>query len=182
MINRIFFLLLVSITTRTYVQAQTDNRPVYARIVYIKPKEGKQKDFEEGYKRHLGWHKDNKDPWTWHGWSVISGERLDEFMDGTFFRTLQEFDHPVDPAGDSKHNKEHVSPYADFRTVETLKFVPTASRSSGDSLHAKFMKMYEVRLVPGKTKAFEGAMVEIFSKTSFTCFTFEVIDGHEAPT
>lgn len=56
----------------------------YARMVVIDPKPGQDQAFADGYRRHLRWHEENHDPWSWHGWTFVLGERMGQFMDGTF--------------------------------------------------------------------------------------------------
>jgi hypothetical protein len=63
-----------------------------ARIVVIQPKLGKAAEFQAGYKRHLEWHRRNRDPWQWYGWTFVLGDRLGQFMDGTFGHTSSELD------------------------------------------------------------------------------------------
>ena len=55
------------------------------------------RDFEEGYTRHLTWHRKNDDGWTWYGWTTISGEHFGYFVDGTFFHAWSDLDSPVNP-------------------------------------------------------------------------------------
>ena len=54
----------------------------YARITVLAPRDGMQKEFEEGYKRHLEWHRAHADRWSWYGWTVTTGERFGTFIDG----------------------------------------------------------------------------------------------------
>ena len=67
------------------VRAASGQSGNVARIVVWQIKPGMDRDFEEGYKRHLQWHRDNHDTWTWRGWILGSGDRVDYFVDGTFF-------------------------------------------------------------------------------------------------
>jgi len=60
----------------------------FARMVVIKPKPGQAVNVTAGYERHLVWHKNNKDPWTWHGWTFVLGDRIGQFMDGAFERAV----------------------------------------------------------------------------------------------
>ena len=82
----------------------------YARMVVIEPKPGQGAAFEQGYQRHLEWHRKAGDSWTWHGWSFVLGERIGQFMDGTFGHAAANFDAPVQPAGDAADNAVNVVP------------------------------------------------------------------------
>ena len=86
----------------------------YARMVVLEPRDGQERNFEEGYQRHLEWHRQQKDSWTWLGWSFVLGPRLGQFMDGTFGHPAGDFDKAVDPAADAADNSRTVVPYAFF--------------------------------------------------------------------
>src|SRR5436309_4866286 len=89
-------------------RSRTDCVPMsngpYARISVLRPHDGDTVDFEAGYIRHLDWHRQNKDTWTWYGWTVWAGERQRWFVYATFGHSAAEMDSPVDPAGDERDN------------------------------------------------------------------------------
>lgn len=47
------------------------------------PKQGRQEQFDAGYRRHLDWHREHRDPLPWYGWYVATGERAGMFVDGS---------------------------------------------------------------------------------------------------
>jgi len=100
----------------------------FARIVIIKPKPGATADFVAGYERHLMWHKKNNDPWTWYGWFFVLGDRLGQFMDGTFGHALTNLDNAVLPAEDAADNQVNVVPYGDFLSHGIYERLPAISR------------------------------------------------------
>src|SRR6185436_2523947 len=55
------------------LEAETEKGP-YARIAILRPHDGDTVDFEAGYSRHLDWHRQAKDTWTWYGWTIWAGE------------------------------------------------------------------------------------------------------------
>jgi len=59
----------MSIALSTQLSAQTEKGP-YARIALLRPHDGDTVDFEAGYIRHLEWHRQAKDNWTWFGWTI----------------------------------------------------------------------------------------------------------------
>lgn len=184
-LTRLFVVMAIAYALPSTAQSIRSQKPLYARLVYIKPKEGKADDFEKGYKRHLQWHWNNNDAWSWYGWTIASGEHTGEFMDGTFFRTTQELDNPVDPAGDVQHNKEHVSPYADFRNVVTLKFEPELSNHKGNlsqPFKTKFLKIYQVAVKADRVRHFDERLTYIVHNCELPCYTFKVVDGDLIPS
>lgn len=96
--------LIVLLFMCHHVMAQ--NGPV-AHFSFWQPKAGEEKNFENGYKQHLNWHKTNGDKWAWYGWYIISGPRSGQFVDATFNHAWGDFDKPVKPAEDGADNQLH---------------------------------------------------------------------------
>jgi hypothetical protein len=124
-----------------------------ARIVVWQPKPGMARDFEEGYKRHLDWHRKNRDPWTWHGWMISSGERNGYFMDGTFSHEWGDLDSPVSPAADSADNNLNTAPYGDVRSAATYEAI--AGEITPALLTSRLLTLWRFDLVPGAAAEFE---------------------------
>jgi hypothetical protein len=138
----------------------------FARMVVIKPKPGQADNFTAGYQRHLVWHKDNKDPWTWYGWTFVLGERIGQFMDGTFGHTATDFDHAVHPAEDAADNTRNVAPYADFVSHGVYQRLEQASKGALLPDASPYMVMTTYTVLPGKEAGFEAAIVEIAGKAA----------------
>ena len=128
-----------------------------ARVVVWQPKPGLEREFEEGYKRHLQWHRANRDPWAWYGWAVRSGTQDGYFVDGTFFRQWTELDSPVAPAADAADNRINVFPYADVRSSAIYESIPALSNFDRELLSAPLMTFYRFDLLPGAAAEFESA-------------------------
>lgn len=108
--------------------------PTVARFVEWAPAPGAEAAFREGYIRHLDWHRRNRDPWTWHGWFVASGDRLGTFIDGSFGHTWERLDHPVAPTEDRADNARNVYPHADV--LLSVHLVRLPEHSAGDEQEA----------------------------------------------
>jgi hypothetical protein len=130
----------------------------FARLVILEPRPGLRSEFTAGYQRHLVWHKNNKDPWTWYGWTFVLGERLGQFMDGTFGHAITNFDHAIDPTGDSADNDRNVSPYADFVSHGIYERLETASTGALLPDASPFMALNTYTVVPGQESSFEFAI------------------------
>lgn len=59
---------------------------------YVKAKDGMRREYEEAAKRHLEWHRKNKDPWPINVWEIISGERTGQYSYGIGHRQWHDFD------------------------------------------------------------------------------------------
>ena len=147
----------------------------FARLVVIEPKADKAAAFEAGYQRHLAWHRAHADPWHWYGWSFVLGERLGQFMDGTFGHAAADFDHPVDPAGDAADNAANVIPAATFRTHAVYERLGEArAPAQPDTLRYLALTTYWIR--PGQEQAFEAAALATRDPGSI-CFRLR-LGGH----
>lgn len=45
-------------------------------------------------KKHVAWHRSQKDTWTWASWSIITGPETDRLCTGTFDHKWEDFDKP----------------------------------------------------------------------------------------
>lgn len=133
----------------------------FARIVVLKPKPDQASKFMEGYERHLVWHKSNKDPWTWYGWTFVLGERIGQFMDGTFGHALTDFDHAINPAADSADNNINVTPYADFVSHGIYERLESASKGNPLPDTSAYMALTTYSVVPGLESSFESVVAEL---------------------
>lgn len=127
----------------------------FARMVVIQPKPGQGAAFEQGYQRHLEWHRKVADRWTWHGWSFVLGERLGLFMDGTFGHAAANFDAAVQPAADAADNAVNVTPYADFLSHGVFRRLEGASVGPALPDSSAFLAMSTYTVAPGDVIAFE---------------------------
>lgn len=73
---------------------------------------GERPAFEEGYRKHLDWHRAHADSLAWFAWDVIAGPRLGMFVDGTFGTPFVAIDERVDPAGDAADAAATFVPHA----------------------------------------------------------------------
>ena len=133
----------------------------FARIVILKPKADQAAAFAAGYERHLAWHRDKDDPWTWRGWTFVLGERVGQFMDGTFGHALANFDQAVDPAADIADNAVNVTPYADFVSHGVYERLPAVSAGAALPDASPFLLLHTYVVVPGQEAAFETAVARV---------------------
>ena len=130
------FLAAVILLSNTVV-AQSN----IAQFAVWKPKNGLSKQFEDGYKQHLQWHKTNGDTWNWYGWYIISGPRVGYFIDATFDHSWNDWNTPVNPAGDRADNDLHTVPFGEFQTAYKIAELPELSSADTIGLRSKFLRM-----------------------------------------
>jgi hypothetical protein len=136
--------------------AQAQQSGNVARLVVWEIKPNMEHDFEEGYKRHLAWHRQNGDKWTWHGWMIISGERDGHFVDGTFLHAWNDLDSPVSAAADGADNAVNVVPYADVRSVAVYEGVTGLVYLDQQQLTAPLLTFERFDIQPGRAAEFES--------------------------
>jgi hypothetical protein len=121
---------------------------------------GAQAKFEDGYRRHLGWHRSHHDPLVWYGWTVSDGKRAGYFIDASVGEPFAAFDHRVDVEQDGADFKINVAPYVTPQAQLAYELLPALSdgtplesRKPSGSVQVTY---FDVR--PGMTARFEHAL------------------------
>lgn len=139
-------------------QVPTTEPGPFARIVTIAPKPGQAEAFDAGYQRHIEWHRANRDPWTWYGWSFVLGPRLGQIMDGSFGHSAADFDRPVNPAGDRADNVANVLPHGDFVSHGVYRRLENTSRGATLPDTSSYLVLATYEVEQGREAAFEKAI------------------------
>jgi hypothetical protein len=63
-----------------------------AIINFQQPKPGMTKQYEAARKKHMGFHKAQKDAWNWHTWQVVSGDNNGAYVTGSFGHSWKDLD------------------------------------------------------------------------------------------
>lgn len=166
--------VLVFFSTLLYGQANS-----MGQFAIWKPKDGQLKKFEDGYKQHLGWHKNNKDPWSWYGWFIISGQRYGQFVDATFNLQWADFDKAVKPSEDMVDNRINVFPYADVQTIFKVNHLGEFSTGKSYIDKLKFSRLLTLHVVD-MDKAYEvlKKLQPLYGvKKIKSAHTFKITDG-----
>lgn len=161
--------------------AMTTEHATYARIAFLRPHDGQTVDFEAGYIRHLEWHRQAKDPWVWYGWSIWAGERQRWLVYASFGHSAASFDSPVAPAEDERDNVLNVVPHAEFVGNGLYEYLPALSRGTGVPEPTPRVELTTVDLVPGASKAFEGALIAAQSAQQGETLWYRMVAGGIAP-
>jgi len=153
----------------------------YARISVLRPHDGDTVDFEAGYIRHLEWHRQAKDTWTWFGWTVWAGERQRWFVYASFGHSAAALDSPVSPAEDERDNIVNVTPHAQFVGSALYEYLPGLSRGTGEPQPTARLELATVDLVPGAATVFEAALGAEQSGLQGETLWYRMIAGGAAP-
>ena len=167
----------------TILPAQTDapERGPFARIAFLRPHDGDTVDFEAGYIRHLEFHRQAKDAWTWFGWTIWAGERQRWFVYATFGHSAASLDKPVPPAEDERDNVANVTPHAEFTGNGLYEFLPALSRGTGEPQAAPRVEMTTVDVEAGSEKRFETALAAQQAALSSETLWYRLVAGGPLP-
>jgi len=160
--------------------AQSDSGP-YARIAFLRPHDEDTLDFEAGYMRHLEFHRQAKDAWTWYGWSIWAGDRQRWFVYATFGHSAASLDKPVPPAEDERDNVANVTPHAQFTGNGLYEFLPSLSRGSGTPTPLPRMELTTIELKSGTGRAFAAALGASQTALQSETLWFRMVIGGVAP-
>lgn len=151
----------------------------YARMVVIDPKPGLDQAFADGYRRHLQWHAENRDPWSWYGWTFVLGGRMGQFMDGTFDHAPDALDRAIKPAEDAADNRQNVNPHAEFASHGVYRRLPGLSTGQKLPDASAFLVMDTYTVHPGSEARFEAEMEKHKSSADQSWFRL-VIGGRQS--
>jgi hypothetical protein len=153
----------------------------YARIAVLRPHDGDTVDFEAGYIRHLEWHRQAKDTWSWYGWTVWAGERQRWFVYATFGHSAASLDSPVNPADDERDNIANVTPHGRFMGHALYEYLPALSRGTGEPEPVARLELMTVDLGPGSEQSFEAAVGAEQSALQDETLWYRMIAGGATP-
>ena|SRR5437762_907110 len=153
----------------------------FARIAILRPHDGDTVDFEAGYIRHLDWHRQAKDTWTWYGWTIWAGERQRWLVYGTFGHSAASLDAPVAPAEDERDNIVNVIRHGAFLGHALFEYLPALSRGTGEPRPTARLEFTTVDLVAGAEESFESAVTAEQSALQSETLWYRMIAGGSTP-
>jgi hypothetical protein len=167
----------------TAAGAQTDAGP-YARIAIMRAIDGHSVELEEGYIRHLEWHRHVKDPFKWYSYSVwASSERQRWIMYATFGHASASVSNPLLPADDERDNLINVLPHAQFLGNWIFEYLPALSRGNAHGVPTPTLRAEytTVDVKPGAASAFEAALAAEQAQLQGETFWYRLVVGGDVP-
>jgi hypothetical protein len=172
--------LLVAQTARS-PEVQSERGP-YARIGIMRALDGHIVDWEAGYIRHLDWHRQAKDPFSWYSYSVwASTEHQLWIIYATFGHTAAELSNPVSPAEDARDSLINILPHAQFLGDGVYEFLRALSRGDGVPTPTLQAEYTTVELNYGTAKAFEAALAAEQSRLQGETLWYRLVAGGNTP-
>lgn len=132
-------------------------------VFSYQPLPGQESQFFDGYRSHLDWHREHDDPFTWYGWTVLTGDRVGTFVDGTFGISYEAFGNRVKPQEDRSHFENSVAPYAEVLARKLFRLERDLSTAFPleEQKPSRFVDAYTFSVAPGKEPLFEEILSEL---------------------
>jgi len=157
-----------------------------ATVFIVKPKAGMRQQFEQANKRHMEWHRQQKDTWAVIVWEIVSGDRIGQYEYYTFGHHWKDFDsHAKFDEADTADYMTNVGPYVEPLVARYYIRHPELSRPMGGV--ATLAENVEYHLNVGGESDFLMAVRrvhEAIQKSNYPVYYHlnELYNGGEHPT
>jgi hypothetical protein len=132
------------------------------RYFVSKPKAGMEKQFVDGRKKHMDFHKKAGDPWDWMTWEVMTGPETGSYIIGTYKHAWKDFDGRDDfDAKDTADVAANVGPYTEKTRNAFWIFRPDLSAGNEDAAPAKFLLVIHFHVKAEGVGAFTAAVQKV---------------------
>jgi hypothetical protein len=138
-------------------------------------------DMEEGYIRHLEWHRQAKDKFNWYSYSFWSStERQRWIIYATFGHSSSDLSNPVSPTEDQRDAIVNI-PHVQYMGSSVYEFLPALSRGNGVPSPALKVEYTTVEVNFGEGEAFEEALATEQSGLQGETLWYRMVEGGSMP-
>ena len=162
--------------------------PDLGEVTIWKVKDGAAAAFAEGRKKHMDFHRQQKDTWSWYTWEIVNGDRSGQFITGSFDHYWKDFDgREAFDVLDSADVAKTFGPHATLVTTGTWTLMREMSRAQpGATGPAKLSQLTHYHVKPAEVPAFEDALKEItaaLTKIEWPVHSqwYRLVSGGEGP-
>jgi hypothetical protein len=132
-----------------------------AAIEFQTPKNGMLKQYEEGRKQKVEWHKQQKDAQALYVFEVLTGQGMGSFVVGRFGVHWADLDKPsVSDAADLEQYRKLIAGSVEKLTAAYYEDMPQWSNPSTD-MNAKYTEVITFHLRYGKGDDFRSAVMRV---------------------
>ena len=180
--------LMFALAAGLPVMAQDVGKVVEIHINRVKP--GMTAQYEAGRKKHMGWHKSQKDAWSWYTWEVLTGQFTGSYVVGTFQHHWKDFD-GRDKFNQADSENAMASMGASLAGEEMSYYTFRDDLSAAPEVFppaAPLLSVTHYMLTPGGTNDFVEALKKIgeaIKKTNYpqagASHWYQLSNGGEAP-
>jgi hypothetical protein len=153
----------------------------FARISMLKPHDSQIYDWEEGYLRHLQWHKNNQETWNWYGYNLWSSAHQRYFVYASFGHSAHDLSNPIDPVADERDTRVNIIPYVEFLDNMLFEFLPRASDGNGIPTPLPRTEFTTVDVKPGMEARFEAALYAARPRLQSETLWYRLLTGANVP-
>jgi hypothetical protein len=134
-----------------------------AALEFQTPKSGMVKQYEDGRKQKVEWHKQQKDTQPLFVWETISGDHTGTYIVGRLGQHWADLDKPSVPeqADLDEYNKV-IGANVQSLVTRYYALLPKVSKPPESTVPSKFSEVLTFRVRPGKGDDFRSAMTIIF--------------------
>jgi hypothetical protein len=148
-------LLLVAFSAAAQGQTQPGN---IAALEFQTPKNGMVKQYEDGRKQKVAWHKQQKDAQGLYVFETLTGEHTGTYIVGRLGLHWADFDHPtVTDAADLEQYQKLVGASVDKLVTQYYEFMPKWSNPPTD-MNAKYTEVITYHVRFGHADDFRSAI------------------------
>jgi hypothetical protein len=138
-----------------------DKPGTIAGLEFQTPKNGMVKQYEDGRKAKVEWHKQQKDKVALLVSEVLTGVNTGTYVVGRFGLHWADMDKPSVPdAADLEEYKKVVAPYVEKMNAAYYEFLPKWSNPSAD-MNAKYIEIVTFHVKYGKGDDFRSAVAKV---------------------
>ena len=144
------------------VSALAQDKPgTIAALEFQTPKSGMVKQYEDGRKAKVEWHKQQKDKDALFVSEVLTGENTGSYIVGRFGMHWADMDKPsVSDAADLEQYRKVVGPYVEKLTTSYYEYLPKWSNPSTD-MSPKYIEIVSFHIRYGKADDFRSAVEKV---------------------
>lgn len=140
------FLALVSMLLLALPVIAQDEGGNIAAVHCFKVQPGAGAKFEEGVKKHLDWHREQNDPWTWLSWQVLTGPDSGTYCAGSFGHNWEDFDNPGVPEdADLADVAATFGPFVREHEATFWTYLPKVSKPAEDQAAMSSVIFFQTR-------------------------------------
>jgi hypothetical protein len=144
------------------VGALAQDKPgTIAGLEFQTPKNGMVKQYEDGRKAKVEWHKQQKDKDALLVSEVLTGENMGSYIVGRFGMHWADMDKPsVTDAADLEQYRKSIAPYVEKLTASYYEFLPKWSNPPPD-MTPKYIEVVTFHVKYGKGDDFRSAVAKV---------------------
>jgi hypothetical protein len=123
-------MLLPMLVLPTFAQDEGAN---IGQIYCFSAQPGVEAGLEDALKKHVDWHRKQKDTWTWNAWEVMTGPDTGRLCGGTFGHKWEDFDKPaVSEEADMADMQATFLPFVKDPEMFFVSYMPDVSRPAAE--------------------------------------------------